>query len=340
VRIDLPSPPRRILIVKPSALGDIVHALPVLHLLRQKFPRAHITWLATPAFAPLLDGHPLIDRVMLFERRRRVQTAATHRLSALLAFSRQLNEADFDLVIDLQGLFRSGLFTWLTSAATRIGFDYAREGAPWFYTHRVPTPTRERHAVERYLDVAEALGCGRGPVVFDFGLGKTLDQLLAAVENVGPYCVLLPGTNWATKRWPAEHFAELVGPIENELGLRCVVAGGSDVKQLAQAVPAIDLTGQTDLKQLVRLIRHADLVIANDSGPMHIAAALGRPLVTMFGPTNPIRTGPYARPKTVARLQIICHPCYSRECNHHTCMKELRPSSVLAAAKAELEIAR
>ncbi|HEX8324509.1 MAG TPA: glycosyltransferase family 9 protein, partial [Tepidisphaeraceae bacterium] len=172
MRVDLPAEPRKILIVKPSALGDIVHTLPVLTLLRRRFPTASIHWLVVPAFASLLTGHPLLDGVIQFDRKGYAKSLRSPTTAKGLAeFALRLRRERFDLVIDLQGLLRSAWLTWQTGAPTRVGFGYAREGAPLAYTHKVSQPTPQRHAVERYLDVAEALGCGRGPVAFDFGIG-------------------------------------------------------------------------------------------------------------------------------------------------------------------------
>jgi heptosyltransferase I len=324
--IHLPREPRRILIVKPSALGDIVHTLPVLHLLRKRFGAAEISWLVVPAFAGLLEGHKDLDHVLLFERRRfanlwRDASAA----KGLLSFAMSLRKQAFDLVIDLQGLLRSGWITWQTQAPVRVGFAYAREGATTFYTHVVNTDTLEKHAVERYLDICESLGCGRGPVVFEFDLPDesrvTVGEMLDRETN---YAVLMPGTNWATKRWPAERFEALIEVLKARHGLASVIAGGKDVLDMNRAWPgAINLAGRTNLKQLVALLEGAKVVLANDSGPMHIASALGRPLVTPFGPTSPVRTGPYGRPDTVARIDIACAPCFARHCVHHSCMQWL-----------------
>lgn len=339
MRIDLSSPPERILIVKPSALGDIVHTLPVLNLLRRRFPEARISWLLGSAFADLLRGHPQLDEVVTFDRARfgkgwREPAAAV----ALVRFLRDLEKRRFDLVLDLQGLLRSGSLTALTRAPVRVGFSNARELAHLFYTHHVPVQTLEQHAIERYLSMCEAIGCARGPVEFRF---VTDEQDEAHVESlVGssvPFAVLLPGTNWATKRWPVERFASLVNPLRERMGLSSVVAGGKDVIDLAMRIAgATNVAGRTTLRQLVALLRRASLVIANDSGPMHIAAALGRPLVTMFGPTNPIRTGPYRRLDSVVRVEIPCSPCYARRCSHVSCMQWLQTEHVLDLARSQL----
>jgi lipopolysaccharide heptosyltransferase I len=336
--IRLPSEPRRVLIVKPSALGDIVHALPVVALLRKRFPAAEISWLVTPAFAPLLEDHPHIDQVWRFDRGPRgIGWRGVQTFGRLHGLQRQLRAYRFDLVLDLQGLFRSGWLAAQTMAPMRVGFGYAREGAPMFYTHKVRSRGVERHAIERYLDVAEELGCGRGPVAFEFGVSDATRARVRGQVGASPYCVLLPGTNWATKRWPVERFVTLARRIEDERGIRCVLAGGNDVTALVPADCGVaSLAGKTSLKELVALLEGATLVVANDSGPMHIAAALGRPLVSLFGPTNPVRTGPYARPDTVLRLDIVCSPCYRRTCVHHSCLRQLTDSHVMAAIGEQL----
>jgi lipopolysaccharide heptosyltransferase I len=333
--IDLPSPPRRILIIKPSAIGDVVHALPVLNLVRRRWPDAHVAWLVTPACSGLLDGHPQLDEVIRFERRKFAQGwRSPSAAMGLFRFARELRARQFDLVIDLQGLFRSGWLSWQTRAPARVGFSNAREFAPVFYTHRVPIETTEQHAIDRYLTIAEALGCGREPFEFHFATTDEdrafVAKRLSDAGGHGPYAVVLPGTNWETKRWPVEHFAAIVGPLRERFGLRTIVAGGPGDKSLAAKIAgATDLAGATNLRQLVALLEGAAVVVANDSGPMHIASALGRPLVTPYGPTSPIRTGPYRRLDTVIRLDIACSPCFSRRCSHQSCLRWLGPEPVL-----------
>jgi lipopolysaccharide heptosyltransferase I len=328
------------LIIKPSAIGDVVHALPVLNLLRRAWPDAHVAWLVTPACAGLLDRHPQLDEVIRFERKRFGQGWKNPSAAVgLFRFARQLRERQFDLVIDLQGLFRSGWLAWQTRARLRVGFVNARELAPLFYTHRVPVDTPEQHAVDRYLAIAEALGCGREPVEFRFAPTSGEDQRIVTelLKDDAPFAVLLPGTNWATKRWPVEHFASLVAPLRERFGLRSVVAGAPADRELASRITgSIDLTGATTLPQLVALLRRASVVVANDSGPMHIASALGRPLVTPYGPTSPIRTGPYGRMDTVVRLDIVCSPCFSRTCSHQSCLQWLGPEHVLREVEKQL----
>ena len=337
--LDFPSPPKRILLIKPSAIGDVVHTLPILALLRKRWPAAHIAWLLTPACVGLLEGHPMLNETLVFDRRKfgrgwRDPASAL----GLVEFLRQLRGHDFDLVIDLQGLFRSGILAWETRSPVRIGFANARELAPVFYTHRVKIDTPEQHAIDRYLKLAAALGCDvSSPAEFPFHVtDDDRAQTSNLLNGTDKYALLLPGTNWATKRWPVENYAALVAPLRDRFGLASVVAGSPDEVDLASHVGGVNLAGKTTLRQLVALIERAALIIANDSGPMHIAAGMNRPLVTLFGPTNPVRTGPYRRDDSVLRVDIPCSPCYSRKCSHQSCLRWLAIEPVLNLAEEQI----
>lgn len=330
---------QNILILKPSAIGDVVHTLPVLDLLRRRWPAARIAWLVTPACAGLLEGHPQLDEIILFERKKLGRVWRDPRLLfALRRFTRSLRDRRFDLVLDLQGLFRSGWLAWRTGAPVRVGFDNARELAWLFYTHKVPIDTLEQHAVERYLKLARFIGCEDAPPEFRFATTDDDRRHVATLLPPGqPYAVLCPTTNWPTKRWPLEKFAALAVLLRERFGLTPVLAGGPDVASMSPQFPgAVNLGGQTTLRQLCALLEGAALVVSNDSGPMHIAAALGRPLVAPFGPTNPVRTGPYSRMDSVIRLNISCSPCYSRTCSHQSCLRDLDEQAVLEVARTQL----
>ena len=331
--------PERILIIKPSAIGDVVHTLPILNLLRKRWPAAQISWLLTPGCAGLLEGHPQLDQIIPFDRKLFGSTWKSYATaSKLLSFSTQLRRQRFDLVIDLQGLFRSGLLAMTTGADCRVGSTSDREFGWMFCTHLAPIESAGQHAIERYLSVAEFLGLGREPVEFIFPTNaKDRDYVDALLPKDQRFAVLLPTTQWPTKHWPIEKFAALVKPLQERFGLTTILSGGSQSTAMSSLFPqAIDLTGKTTLRQLVALLERADLVIANDTGPMHIASALGRPLVTMFGPTSPMQTGPYQRMESVIRLDLACSPCFSRRCSHHSCMRQLEVECVLSLAAEQL----
>jgi lipopolysaccharide heptosyltransferase II len=281
-----------------------------------------------------------VDEVILFQRKQWgkgwYNPAA---LASFLAFVIQMRKTRFDLVIDLQGLGRSALISLASRARRRIGFSNAREFAPLFYTELVDCSWENDHAVERYLKIASALGCGDGPVDFQFAVDDNdREYIRQLIPPDTAYAVLMPGTNWQTKRWPISRFAALVAPLKEKFGLETVVAGASMDLELGRQIPAkFNLVGKTNLRQIVALLERSSLVIGNDTGPMHMAAGMGIPLVAPYGPTDPVRTGPFGRLDSVVSVQLPCSPCYSRTCSHQSCMQWLEIEAVLATAATQLK---
>lgn len=337
------APPERILIVKPSSLGDIIHALPVLAGLREAYPSAQISWLAGTSFAPLLEGHPLLHEVIPFDRAH--YGRMWRRPDIFLEFLRfvaEVRRRRFDWIVDLQGLIRSGFLAWAGGAEKRVGFADAREFAWLFYTDRVRCPRGAVHAVDRNLAVARALGLMIDRPEFPLGLRPeevvAARRLLerAARAALPEFTAVIPGARWESKRWPAERFAALVDRLHRGGAPPCVLFGSPDERVVASEVRArcrsavVDMTGQTSLRELAALLSVASQVVCNDSGPMHLAAALGRPLVALFGPTDPRRIGPYSGAARVVQHAVPCAPCYRRVCplRHHNCLKLLEPATV------------
>ncbi len=353
-------PPRRVLVIKPSSLGDIVHALPVLAAIRAGWPGARVAWLVGRAFAPLLEGHPLIDELILFDRSRFGRMLRSPRILAeFVRFLAALRRRRFDCVLDLQGLVRSGFLAWISGAGRRVGFTDAREFAWAFYTQRVPSPQarkvagrtdprRDVHAVDKNLAAARALGLpADGQPGFPLGLrpaeltaGRAIVET-AAGRPVPDYIAVAPGARWASKRWPAELLAALLDRLHADGLPVCVLLGGPDDRTCVSAitaaahVPLVDLVGRTSLRELCAVLAGATLVVCHDSGPMHLAAALGRPLVALFGPTSAARTGPHGDRARVVSLKLPCAPCYARECplGHHACLRELDVERVVTAVR-------
>jgi heptosyltransferase-1 len=318
--------PERIALIKPSALGDVVHSLPVLHALRTRFPNAHITWVINRSLEPLLAGHPDLNATLPFDR--------NGSLRGLAKFGRDLSRSRFDLVIDLQGLLRTGLMCFAARATRKVGLSSAREGARWFYSD-VVNDDLNLHAVDRYWRVAEALGTGDGPKVFGLRTAEEarrwVNQLVGQRERSSlepPYIVASPGSRWPTKRWP--HFAELVNCAQHKFGGSAILVGSPDEVTLSRSVaatisgPHLNLTGRTTLPQLVALLDRADVVLANDSGPLHLAAALGRPVVAPYTCTKVTKHGPYGQAGTV-ETSIWCGGSYLKRCSRMECMGELKP---------------
>ncbi len=377
---------QRILLIKPSSPGDIIHALPVLRGLRRRFPHAHIAWLVATPFANLLEADPDISEIIAFDRRhfgRLGRHAGATR--DFFRFVRELRARRFDLVIDLQGLFRSGFLAWASGARERVGFRDARELAWLFYNRRISRLPRDMHAADKNMAALERLwdggasdasGVHRAGATADFRIALTNDDrdcaiTLLAEAGIGAareYAVLVPATRWETKCWPAERYGQLARFLKERYDLPSVLVGGTgDIPLGEQAVAAsqpvpraldhsepgcpqpgprsepaaVNLCGRTTLRELAALVSRARIVITADSTPMHMAAAFDRPLVALFGPTSPTRTGPYGRGESVLGLPLDCSPCYLRrlsQCPHgHKCMSDMTVERVAAAAAEQLQ---
>ncbi len=338
--------PRRILIIKPSSLGDIVQALPVLAALRDAFPSAQIGWLAADAYADFLTAHPLLDHVFPY---RRHPGGSWSLVVDQTRLARELAAFRAELAIDLQGLARSAWFTLLSGAALRVGMSDAREAARLAYNEVVPISKTTPHAVDRYLAVARRVtGCPvsspRFPLPTEARATAWAETLL---ERLGTAPVVVaPGARWPTKRWPPEQYAGLIDRLAHRgVGPFVLVGSASDVplaeriRAATGAKPLVDLTGQTDLLALTELVRRARLFIGNDSGPTHLAAAAGCPTVVLFTCTSPRRALPRGAPVRPVQATVPCVASYRKQCSHLSCHATITVERVTAAALALLEAA-
>ncbi len=341
--IHFPRPPRRIAVIKPSALGDIAHAVPVLSALRELFPAAHISWVVNRAYVPLLHGHPHLNAVVPFDR----STFALGPLAAAaysVAFANDLRRRRFDLVLDLQGLLRTGLMTAATAAPVRIGFANAREGSRHFYTHTVDIPDADRiHAIDRYWRVVEALGGGH--LTKQFILPVSAKELVVVDAELAPFprpwVAVAAGARWLTKRWPVGAFADVGNRIHRNTGGTLLLVGSSDDIGLSADLsgrlvgPHFDYTGKTGIAKMVAVLSRADVMLSNDTGPLHVAAALGVPCVAPYLCTKPVLHGPYpARGQAThgVATSVLCAGSYLRKCPHQLqCMGELTPDKLWPA---------
>lgn len=333
---------RHILLIKPSSLGDIVHAMPTCAAIRRAYPKARLTWLVKRQWAGLVERIDGVDRVWSVEST----------LAGWLSQVFPLRAEQFDLVVDLQGLFRSAAIGWLSGSPLLVGFANGREGSPWFYSTCVPAPQLEMHAVDRYLLVAKAVGAVEsGTPSFHFRIPQAdydaVDRLLSQ-SGVTPgtsWVAMNVSARWPTKRWPAASFAEVADRLQQEGYGTVVMIGGPDERAEVAVVsgwmktPAIDLTGATTVGLLPALLSKASLLITNDSGPMHIAAAAGTPVVALFGPTSAARTGPYGVGHQVLTGGVPCSPCFSRVCRNAVpleCLTTVLPKQVVVAVNQYL----
>lgn len=341
---------RRILLIKPSALGDVVHALPVVATLKRRYPEIPLDWLIEEEAAPLVEGHPAVAEFVVSGRRRwqrqlRHPGAVPATLQEIRAFARKIR-GRYDAVLDLQGLLKSALYVLAARGSIRVGLADGREGATWVLTHRVPVPPHPVHAVERYLALAAAVDAA--PVVRDFTIPVApADVVVAEGVLAGlprPIVVLHPAARWPTKLWEGARWRDLASALCRD-GAGVVVTGAAGDRAMAATIgeglnPAPrSLAGRVSLKQLAAVLRSADLMITVDSGPMHIAAAVGTPVLALFGATDPARTGPLG-PGCVLHRTLPCSPCLQRRCaiaDTLRCMRDIDVPEVLAAARRILE---
>lgn len=343
----------RILIIKLSAIGDVVQSLPVLAALREEFPEAHIGWVVGEAAAGLLESHPMLDEVIIFPRKGLGAMASNPSgwpafFSKTAAFLRRLRARDYDFVIDLQGLFKSGFIAFSSRARAKVGFSNGREFSSFFLNTRLPAYDPDEHAVLRYLRIASYLGAKTDRPVFPVGIDdKDRERLDALLRGFGahdaPIMCMVPGAAWNSKRWTSRGFSEVAGYCVDKLGLLPVIAGSGIDRGLAGDIMSftrkrvIDLTGRTDLKMLAALFERSNVTVSTDTGPMHLAAAAGSPVVALFGPTAPWRTGPFGAQHQVLRLQTACSPCFRRACPDAKCMTGIMPFEVMAAVSSAVK---
>lgn len=312
---------RNILLVKLSAIGDVIHALPVAYALKETFPQARLTWIVEKPAYELVVGHPFIDEVILFEKIRLRSLAGMK--SYLPELVHNLKQKHFDLALDLQGLMKSGIIAWLSGAPQRLVYCHTREFSDWF-SRKVCGPHQGGHIIEQYLDVVRALGGSVSTVNFGIGFSnaerETAQAILTGSGWQGePYVVLVPGANWPNKRWPTGHFAALAQRLF-EQGLRCLITGGPGDEGLAREItertptPLLNITGKTSIKQLAWVLQNARVTVGGDTGPMHLSVAVGTPTVAIMGPTDINRNGPFGPGHEAVVTPRACAGCWRRKC--------------------------
>ena len=314
---------KNILVVKLSAIGDVIHALPVSYAVKETFPEAHLTWVVEPTAYGILEGNPFIDNIILFEKKR-FRTVRGF-LEEFRPFRHELRARKYDAALDLQGLFKSAAIVAQSGAKLRLGTANMREGSA-YVSHPIKGAHASGHIVERYLDVARALGCRvdevRFPVAVSPAEAASADALLAAegVREDNRFAVLAIGANWPNKRWPVKYFAVLADWLYSEKLIPVLVGGGRldeslvrDIETLTE-VPPVNLVGRTSLKKLAHIFKRADLVLGGDTGPVHLAAGLGTKTVMLMGPTDANRNGPYGQQENAMEIPRSCKACWKRRC--------------------------
>ncbi|MDH5428514.1 MAG: glycosyltransferase family 9 protein [Nitrospirota bacterium] len=342
--------PQRILVIKLSSLGDIVHALPAVAALRQRFPLAHICWLVKSQWASILEGNPDINEVWSVDVSWKDWPMVIQ----------GLRRRQCDLVVDFQGLFRTGLFGMFSGASMRVGFAQAREGAPWMYTHRVALPGDQQsswrllavHAVDRNLALVRLLGADISQPLFHFpdlaqdhsAIGEVLSH--AHIKGDESLIALAPWSRSALKSWPLSRFLQLAEKLVRLPRFRVVVLGGpaetqagSEFRRL-ESQGLINLVGKLSLRQLPALLQKMVLVVGNDSSLIHLAAGVGTPVFAIFGPTHPKATGPYPLAQhVVCRTELSCSPCGQGTCrnsSHLECLHSISVDTIFTSIQETL----
>lgn len=329
----------RILLVRLGALGDIVHAVPAAAALRHAFPHAGIDWLVDAKHREIVELVTVVDRVV---------TLQSPTIAGWSAAVRDLRRTAYDVAIDLQGLLKSAVLARASGAARIVGFSI------WHLREKTARPfysdvqeTEAGHVIAKNLRLLRAVGVEDDTIRFPLAAvpSPALDMLQARVAP-GPFALINPGAAWPNKRWPAERFGELAGFLKEQCGLTPVVLWGPGEERLADSVIAASANAAiaappTGLADLVALSRAAALVVSGDTGPLHIATAVGTPTVSLFGPTDPERNGPYRPDDLVVSRYDACGCHYDRQC-HETrwCLGEVTVAEVSAAVQQRLASSR
>lgn len=307
----MPPSPSRILIIRPSALGDVCRTVPALVSLRTTYPHAQIDWLVQDANAEAIRHHPALSNVIEF--RRRQLSAGLHRgtTTPFIQFVRMLRQNKYDVVYDLQGLFRSGFLTWATGAPRRVGLKNAREFGWFGLTHSYHAPWT-LHAVDRMLEVLKGDGVSINIDMRLYAAPASRERIATDPQlNVGPFAIIAPTSRWVAKRWPADRFAVVAAELLKRGYAHVVLVGAPGEREqcapltdLAAREPRIlDRIGQTSIADLMALTEASSLVIANDSAVVHMAVGFDRPLIGLYGATSPDADGPYRR-----SADVLHHP--------------------------------
>jgi 3-deoxy-D-manno-octulosonic-acid transferase/heptosyltransferase-1 len=330
--------PKSILIIKLSAIGDVVHALPFLEVLRKNFPEARLDWVVEEESSQIIDAHEGIDKVIICRRKSWQKSLLKGRkgfvaLREIIQFLKELRSNEYDLVIDLQGLFKSAILTGLSRGKRKIGPNWGKEGSQLFLTERPFFVEADKHAVDKYLKVAEYLGCEKdsweGHIPIRESDKSSIDKVLDDKGVKDQRLVAInPFAKWTTKLWESERFAALADRMQEELGCGIIFTGSGQDR------------AEIDLKELAYLYSKCQLLVTTDTGPMHIAAAMDCPVVALFGPTAPWRTGPYGKGHTVIRDEIECSPCFNKKCDHVSCMRNITVDKVFETVKEQINVLR
>ena len=350
------SAPRRFLIIKLGSIGDVIHTLPALATLKRAFPDAEVDWLVEKKARIVLDRNSLIHAVI---------EADTHRwrkfwwtpgtLSELSCLIRRLRARKYDVAIDFQGLWKSAAFGYFANPRLFMGFaaEALKEpGCRIFYKNRISPSPQSNHVVEKYLDLVRSLGDVIPTYNFDLNVSEEDERYVSQQlisHGIQKFVILNPGGGWITKNWLPENYAELHDKLHLTFGLETVLTWGPGEESLVDRIIDYCRTKPparfpTTIPQFTALARKAALFVGGDTGPLHIAAACGTPIVAIYGPTDPVRNGPFGQGDWVAWEKVPCGPCYQRTCEiyQNECLRRIHIGQVfdLITRRMKLNVQR
>jgi len=321
--------------IKLSSLGDIIHTLPALNVLKRAYPDAEIDWITEELGSEFLYGHPFLKNIFLFPRYswpKKIKKGQILTIIKEIVTLREQLKRNYKLIIDFQGLFKSNFIAFLAQGEKRIGFANSRELGNLFYRNKVKVDLN-LHAVLRYLMLLKFMNI---PVSFkdiSFPL-PTAPPFPFYIKK--PYIVINPIARWQSKMWFIEKWIDLSKALF-KLGYEVVFSGRKTdrhyIECICQSIGGINLAGKTNLKQLIPLYKEATLVISVDTGTMHLAAATGTAVIALFGPTAPWRTGPFGKEHKVIFKALPCQPCFRRKCDSKDCMKRIEIEEIISLVK-------
>lgn len=342
---------KKILIVRLSAIGDVIHSLPVAHALRQAHPNSQIDWLVEEQAAPLVKLNPYLDNVIILPRKKwkeLIKRDVVKGIKSVFSFFKKLRGENYDISLDLQGLFKSAINSFLAKPDLRVGPADGRELSSFIYQAKVEIPAQKVHRIKKYLHFASAINAESGQV--NYGLKITpviksrVSRLFARnkVEADKKIVIINPFTNWESKNWFLERYFKLANKLM-ELDYYVIFTGSkSDKKAISDFKTKTknysNLAGQTDLQELAEVYNRSDLYIGGDTGPTHLAAAVQTPIISLMGPTDPDTNGPYGKGHTVIQdNSLSCIRCWDRHCSRKMqCMKSISVEQVVRIAKKKL----
>jgi heptosyltransferase I len=331
--------PRNILLILHGSIGDVTRALPLANLIRRGYPKAKIVWSIEPSAFPLVENHGAVDEVILFDRSRWWRSAAP--------FLARIRSARFDLVLDLQRILKSGLISWWSGAPYRVGF-HRRDSKEfnWVFNNRyIPAADETIPKLNHYLRFANFLQLKPYPIEWGIRLTPmeldSVDRMLLGVGDA--FAVFFVGAAWESKKWLPSQTGKSAAEVQRRCGLEIVLLGGKEDVQFAEAVSnlggvrATNYVGRTSLREAIGILARARVALGPDTGLMHLSAAVGTPVVSLWGATDPVRTGPYGNEDLVIQGRASCSPCYLRRCPiGRVCMQSIDVEEVIPKVEKAL----